>query len=191
MVGNGTFARNTASSETRAPAGRERGGERRVIKRYSNRKLYDTEASRYVTLLQIADMVRAGEDVQVIDKVTHEDKTDVTLALIISEELRASPNGISLTTLRDLILRHGAGEGSRALPEQTEETVQKGEERMPESGERHATLGRWQEAVDERIRVVVPACTDFLDLRGAVESMAHRVAELEHALAEKRARDPE
>src|SRR5205823_750717 len=65
--------------------------ERRVIKRYSNRKLYDTKDSRYVTLLQIAEMIRANEDVQIIDNATKEDKTDVTLALIISEELKARP----------------------------------------------------------------------------------------------------
>ena len=52
--------------------------ERRVIKRYSNRKLYDTKDSRYVTLLEIAEYVRAGEDVQVIDNATKEDKTDIT-----------------------------------------------------------------------------------------------------------------
>jgi polyhydroxyalkanoate synthesis repressor PhaR len=66
-------------------------GRRRVVKRYSNRKLYDTKDSRYVTLLEVARLVRAGEDVQVIDNATKEDKTDVTLALIISEELRTQP----------------------------------------------------------------------------------------------------
>ena len=55
----------------------------RIIKRYSNRKLYDTRGSSYVTLLQIAEMIRDGEDVQIIDNATKEDKTDVTLALII------------------------------------------------------------------------------------------------------------
>jgi polyhydroxyalkanoate synthesis repressor PhaR len=81
--------------------------ERRVIKRYSNRKLYDTRDSRYVTLLEIAELVRAGEDIQVIDNATKEDKTDVTLALIISEELKARPKGIPLNTLRSLIFEHG------------------------------------------------------------------------------------
>ena len=52
---------------------------RRVIKRYSNRKLYDTKDSRYVTLLQIAEMVRGGEEVQIIDNNTKEDLTEVTL----------------------------------------------------------------------------------------------------------------
>jgi polyhydroxyalkanoate synthesis repressor PhaR len=77
----------------------------RVIKRYSNRKLYDTKSSRYVTLLQIAQMVRSGEEVQIIDNRTKEDKTEVTLALIISEELKNSPGGIPLDTLKALI-RH-------------------------------------------------------------------------------------
>lgn len=77
----------------------------RVIKRYSNRKLYDTKSSRYVTLPQIADLLRNGENVQIVDNRTKEDKTEVTLALIISEELRLSPRGIPLATLTALITR--------------------------------------------------------------------------------------
>lgn len=80
---------------------------RRIIKRYSNRKLYDTKGSSYVTLLQIAEMIREGEDVQIIDNSTKEDKTDVTLALIISEELRNKPRGIPLSTLKALIRNKG------------------------------------------------------------------------------------
>jgi polyhydroxyalkanoate synthesis repressor PhaR len=82
---------------------------RRVIKRYSNRKLYDTRDSRYVTLSQIAEMVRTGEDVQIIDNASKEDKTEVTLALIISEELKTQPRAVSLGTLRDLIQERGGG----------------------------------------------------------------------------------
>src|ERR1043165_8612012 len=81
--------------------------QRRIIKRYSNRKLYDTKGSSYVTLLQIAQMIRDGEDVQIIDNATKEDKTDVTLALIISEELREKPRAIPLTTLKALIRHRG------------------------------------------------------------------------------------
>ena len=82
-------------------------GTRRVIKRYSNRKLYDTRDSRYVTLLQIAEMVRHGEDVQIIDNTTKEDKTEVTLALAISEELKTKPRSVPLGTLRTLIQERG------------------------------------------------------------------------------------
>jgi polyhydroxyalkanoate synthesis repressor PhaR len=76
---------------------------RRVIKRYSNRKLYDTKDSRYVTLLQIAEMVRAGEDVQIIDNNSKEDLTEVTLAQIIYEEQKAHSRNVPLQTLKELI----------------------------------------------------------------------------------------
>ena len=79
---------------------------RRVVKRYSNRKLYDTKDSRYVTLLQIAEMVRNGEEVQIIDNNTKEDLTEVTLAQIIYEEQKqkaSSTRTVPLQTLKDLI----------------------------------------------------------------------------------------
>lgn len=76
---------------------------KRVIKRYSNRKLYDTTDSRYVTLQQIGEMVRRGDDVQIIDNKTKEDKTEVTLALILSEDLKNKPRSVPLATLRTLI----------------------------------------------------------------------------------------
>jgi len=59
---------------------------KRVIKRYTNRKLYDKQESRYVTLEEIARLVREGEDVGVIDNETEEDLTAVTFAQIILEE---------------------------------------------------------------------------------------------------------
>lgn len=65
----------------------------RVIKRYANRKLYDTRDSRYVTLQQIAEYVRSGEEVSVIDNATKEDLTNVTLAQIVYEEERKNALG--------------------------------------------------------------------------------------------------
>ena len=76
---------------------------RRIIKRYSNRKLYDTKDSRYVTLLQIAEMVRAGEEVQIIDNNTKDDLTEITLAQIIYEEQKAHSRNVPLQTLKELI----------------------------------------------------------------------------------------
>ena len=51
-----------------------------LIKRYPNRKLYDTEAKQYVTLEQIAELIRSGKDVQVIDHESGEDLTALTLS---------------------------------------------------------------------------------------------------------------
>lgn len=58
----------------------------RLIKRYDNRKLYDTDSKRYISLREIADQIRAGEDVSVVDNATGADLTTQTLAKIIVEE---------------------------------------------------------------------------------------------------------
>ena len=63
----------------------------RIIKRYSNRKLYDTTDSHYVTLSKVAELIRAGEDLQVIVKDTQRDITAATMAQIIFEEERIGP----------------------------------------------------------------------------------------------------
>jgi polyhydroxyalkanoate synthesis repressor PhaR len=63
----------------------------RIIRRYSNRKLYDTKESHYVTLTQIAAMIRAGDEIQVVRRDTGGDLTSSTLAMIIFEEERRSP----------------------------------------------------------------------------------------------------
>jgi polyhydroxyalkanoate synthesis repressor PhaR len=57
----------------------------RLIKRYDNRKLYDTEGKRYVSLEDIAALVRAGEEVEVTDNTTGDDLTAQTLAKVILE----------------------------------------------------------------------------------------------------------
>jgi polyhydroxyalkanoate synthesis repressor PhaR len=76
----------------------------RIIKRYANRKLYDTRESRYVTLQHIADFVRSGEDVQIIDNKSKEDVTSVTLAQIIYEEEKsAEGDRSSVRSLRHFI----------------------------------------------------------------------------------------
>lgn len=54
-----------------------------TIKRYPNRKLYDTEAKQYITLEGIADLIRQGKEIQVIDNATGEDLTALTLTQII------------------------------------------------------------------------------------------------------------
>lgn len=77
----------------------------RRIKRYDNRKLYDTETSEYVSLSDIADLVRSGETVEVVDKATGEDITAQTLTQIILEEGKGGREVISSDLLHTL-LRH-------------------------------------------------------------------------------------
>lgn len=56
-----------------------------VIKKYSNRRLYDTQASRYITLDELADRIKSGTDVRVVDAKTDVDLTQATLTQIILE----------------------------------------------------------------------------------------------------------
>ena len=79
--------------------------EPKVIKRYTNRKLYDTVESRYVTLDEIAHMIKGGAEVKIIDNRTKEDLTSVTLAQIIFEEEKKRSQ-MPLGVLREII-RHG------------------------------------------------------------------------------------
>jgi len=74
----------------------------RLIKRYSNRKLYDTTDSHYVTLQQIAALIRGGDDIRVIDKTTQQDLTGATMAQIIFEEEKRGPK-LSVDGLRRII----------------------------------------------------------------------------------------
>ncbi|HKE15526.1 MAG TPA: polyhydroxyalkanoate synthesis regulator DNA-binding domain-containing protein [Kofleriaceae bacterium] len=81
--------------------------ETRVIKRYANRKLYDTQHSRYVTLDQIADMIRGGDDVKIVDNKSKEDLTSVTLAQIIFEEEKRQKSFLPLQAMRNIIQSGG------------------------------------------------------------------------------------
>ena len=190
------------ASETLEGAGGER--PRRIIKRYSNRKLYDTKDSRYVTLAQIAELVRSGDDVQVIDNATKEDKTEATLALIISEEVKSRPKSVPLGTLRDLVhqrsekllsqLREGpigrligqnepeGGELAAVVsPTDPSRPVEAGKSRLQELVDSSKqTIDQWQAAIDERVKAVVP--TFFRDMQGEVKNLTQRVEALEARL---------
>jgi polyhydroxyalkanoate synthesis repressor PhaR len=172
---------------------------RRVIKRYSNRKLYDTRDSRYVTLLQIAELIRAGEDVQIIDNATKEDKTEVTLALIISEELKSQPRSVPLVTLRNLIHQRGGkllsqlreGPIGRLIPGVTdarpggedgsvEPAAVSGEVSLPAQAEPPAAAG-WQKHVEDRIAEVLAVA--LRKLEADVLRLTAQVAALEARLS--------
>jgi polyhydroxyalkanoate synthesis repressor PhaR len=61
-----------------------------IVKKYSNRRLYDTEGSSYITLEELADKIRLGADVRVLDAKTNEDLTQATLTQIILESRGAA-----------------------------------------------------------------------------------------------------
>jgi polyhydroxyalkanoate synthesis repressor PhaR len=75
-----------------------------VIKKYGNRRLYDTTGSGYVNLDDIARFIREGKDVQVVDAKTGRDLTRVVLTQVITEDAKEKPTGLPLELLRQLII---------------------------------------------------------------------------------------
>ena len=78
-----------------------------VIKRYANRKLYDTEAKQYITLEGIAELIRRGQEVQVVDHETGADITAMTQAQIILEQEKKARGRLPRPALTDLIRSGG------------------------------------------------------------------------------------
>ena len=80
----------------------------RVIKKYPNRRLYDTEESRYITLADVKDLVMNKVDFEVIDKKTGEDITRQILLQVISEQEQHGDAIMSQDFLADIIRAYGA-----------------------------------------------------------------------------------
>src|SRR6185436_914184 len=132
----------------------------RLVKRYSNRKLYDTSESRYVTLDEISRWVKAGEDVKIVENESGEDLTAVTFAQIILEEERKKNGYLSLPLLRNLI-QHGeaALQGIAATVDRGMEAIRTAPERVTELTNVSDRLGQLQRRLDDVLRRSVEAVT--------------------------------
>ncbi|MEM7435535.1 MAG: polyhydroxyalkanoate synthesis regulator DNA-binding domain-containing protein [Myxococcota bacterium] len=158
----------------------------RVIKRYANRKLYDTRDSRYVTLDRIAEFVREGEEVRVLDNRSKKDLTKVTLAQIIYEEQKSGQaTAWSVGSLRDFI-QEGR---ERFLTTLKEGPVGKLVGRAEEIG------AEVREAADDRVRALLDgAAAHVKQLQGEVARLQARIEELEAKIrqtAEKTSSTPD
>lgn len=94
-----------------------------TIKKYPNRRLYDTDSSRYVTLGHVAQMVKDGRDFVVLDAKTGEDLTRSVLTQIIVEQEGRGPSLLSTGFLRQIIGLYGDNLG-RVVPHYLEHTMQ-------------------------------------------------------------------
>jgi polyhydroxyalkanoate synthesis repressor PhaR len=74
-----------------------------TIKRYSNRKFYDTQAKQYITLQGIAERIRRGQDVRVIDHTSGEDLTTLVLTQIVLEQEKKGTGAVPRTVLTGLV----------------------------------------------------------------------------------------
>jgi polyhydroxyalkanoate synthesis repressor PhaR len=184
------------------PEGSGSAREPKIIKRYTNRKLYDTVESRYVTLDEISEMIKAGAEVKILDNRTKDDLTSVTLAQIIFEEEKKTSK-MSLRTLKDLI-RHG-GERAAQIVEDTqaelrgrveavrqaaEQRVQtlisKGQQTADAAKEMVAAsqeaLAQYQRRIDERVRTAFESMSSLSDVRRELTELSDRIGGLERKL---------
>jgi polyhydroxyalkanoate synthesis repressor PhaR len=189
-----------------SPEGTPQGAERtpKVIKRYTNRKLYDTVESRYVTLDEIAVMIKAGADVQIVDNRTKEDLTSVTLAQIIFEEEKKTSK-MSLKTLLTLI--RSGGEKAAQLVEGTqaelrgrveavrqgvEQTVQAFVQRSQQTSDRAKELvatsqeavQQFQRRIDERVKAAMDGMSAVGDQQRELAELSRKLDELERRIGE-------
>lgn len=130
----------------------------RLIKRYESRKLYDTEESRYVSLDEIAEWVRTGQDIRVVDNASSDDVTAQTLTQIILEEGRNGRSRIPTEVLRDLVRF-----GERALT----------------SGVDHV-----QQSMDKMVRASIDRLGPVRQAREEMTRLRTRLEELEESLVE-------
>ncbi|MFA6033414.1 MAG: polyhydroxyalkanoate synthesis regulator DNA-binding domain-containing protein [Myxococcota bacterium] len=165
-------------------------GSTRIIKRYSNRKLYDTESSRYVTLNDISGLVKNGVEVGIIDNSSHEDITSVVLAQIILEaEKNRGETSINVLrriiqsggeTISDLIARKAGQKKGERRPRDGKQIL-KG---LSESAQR--SIDELQARVDEFVSAAVTASPVAKSVHTELISLQDRIKQLEDRLRKLR-----
>ncbi len=152
-------------------------GTERVIKRYTNRKLYDTDQSRYVTLDDIAKLIRDNEEVRVIDNETQDDLTAVTFAQIILEEEKRKTNLVSVPFLRKLI--HSGEAAVQDLSDQAKRAFDQIGDFTGRAG------GRVREAVEEGGRAIDEAIEESRGLASDLLALPQKRLEALQEIAQK------
>jgi polyhydroxyalkanoate synthesis repressor PhaR len=158
-----------------------------VIKRYSNRKLYDLQQSRYVTLDALERMIGEGKDLSVVDARTGDDLTSITLVQILLERER-SRRGMLPPALLHQMIRHG--ETWQNLAQQTLGSGVEGA--VPTHQEQDQTGKVWAAQPGltppaesgERPEASRAPASDAERLRAEVEALKEKLRELEQKLAE-------
>jgi polyhydroxyalkanoate synthesis repressor PhaR len=171
----------------------------KIIKRYANRKLYDTEQSTYVTLDEIEQMVKDGEEIRIIDNASKDDITHITLAHIIFEQEKSNKGKLPISALRGIIQ---SGEEFiqkiQSPVNQFRDEFKKRAEVVGEGGKAlrdfidttQKSIDDMQHRMDERLRDAVDQLThipemrrDTQQLEAKVERLETRMRELERLLA--------
>lgn len=160
-----------------------------VVKRYPNRKLYDTRARRYITLEQLGACIQAGEEVQVVDHETGDDLTDITLTQVIVALARRRATTLPRSVLSHLI-RAGAtplATWRRQIESAVDRLEAEGELSAEAAAELRVLLGRSPArtitvpAVVERQvesvlrRMSLPSRSDMVQLQSQLDDLAKQL----------------
>lgn len=174
-----------------------------LIKRYQNRKLYDTHNSTYVTLDDISKMIKSGLDVQIVDNKNKEDLTAVTLAQIIFEEEKKKQSLLPLSALKRIIQE--GGESIKDFFEKTIDTGVSSISRAKEGAEKvidrikdelvpdddgnilQEVIHRTQDfskKIDEKIKSTVESVAHVASLQNEIRNLRKKISHLEKKLTE-------
>jgi polyhydroxyalkanoate synthesis repressor PhaR len=158
----------------------------RTIKRYGNRKLYDTQESRYVTLEDISGFVKAGEDVRVVDNDSGEDLTAVTFAQIILEEERKKNGFVPVPTLRRMIQQ--GEQALQGIVEKVDKGMESGRKMIDDIiAAPQKRLEGLQHRIDERVEEAVDRLKALpADLQRQLTRIEKSIREFETRLAKIR-----
>ena len=150
-----------------------------VVKKYANRRLYNTESSSYITLENLADMVRAGRDFVVYDAKTGDDITRSVLTQIIVEEEGKRHNLLPTNFLRQLIGFYGGGlqgvvpgylDQAMKTFTQHQEQVQAAMKRTVGSMSSLFPFGNMEEISRQNMAMIDRAWSMFAPFKGAAET---------------------
>jgi polyhydroxyalkanoate synthesis repressor PhaR len=160
----------------------------KIIKRYPNRKLYDTDKSAYVTLDEIESMVKAGEELRIIDNTSGEDITKATLAHIIFEQEKSKQNMLPLSALRGII-QSGEEFINRLQSPVTQfrDEFRRKAEAIEEGGKAvrdfvdstQRSVDEMQRRIDDRLRDAVDQLTHIPEMNKEMHHLERRVVDLE------------
>lgn len=155
--------------------------ERHIIKKYANRKLYDTRTSSYVTLEGIAGLVRDGHEIKVVDRETGQDLTQVTLSqIVLSEEKRGPSRMVDGGVLQ---------ERGQALLDYVRKTLNVPSDLVNQMERRRGDLeGMVDEAIEQALhRLRIPSHTDIDKINKRLDRLS---AQLKSVTPSEKAKTP-
>lgn len=164
----------------------------RLIKRYTNRKLYDTVSSTYVTLEDVEGMVRDGQELQIVDNATGEDITGATLAHIVLEQQKLNPS-FPLSALRGIIqsgeeffarLQWPVTQFRQEFRRRAEELEDRGKAIREFVDGTQESIDEMQQRLDDRFRDAVDQLTHIPQMRRELRQMSQTIEALERRLDE-------